>query len=94
MNWKLKIFRIFNRLLIAFICLIVWQGCFKFRTSDPEVLKEFSAKNRVVRFGEYPYEMSSGIDIYYPLYVYLSDDGQASFVKDLSSFSERFKSAL
>ena len=61
MNWKLKIFRIFNRLLIAFICLIVWQGCFKFRTSDPEVLKEFSAKNRVVRFGEYPYEQSKSI---------------------------------
>lgn len=58
MKLNLKIFKIINRLLIGFVCLILWQGCFKFRTSDPEVLKQFSEKNREVRFGEFPYEQS------------------------------------
>ena len=53
--------KIINRLLTGFLCLIVWQGCFKFRTSDPDVLKQFSEKNREVRFGEYPYEGAKSI---------------------------------
>lgn len=56
-----KIFKIANRLFIAFLCLVLWQGCFKFRTSDPEVLKQFSAKKREVRFGEYTYGRSKSI---------------------------------
>ena len=61
MKFNLKIFKIFNRLLIALVCLILWQGCFKFRTSDPEVLKQFSEKNRVARIGDYYYEESKRI---------------------------------
>ena len=61
MKFNLKIFKIINRLLTGFVCLILWQGCFKFRTSDPDVLKQFSEKNREVRFGEYPYEPSKSI---------------------------------
>jgi pimeloyl-ACP methyl ester carboxylesterase len=61
MKLNTKIFKIVNRLFVAFLCLVLWQGCFKFRTSDPEVLNKFSEKNREVRFGEYPYEASKSI---------------------------------
>lgn len=61
MKLNSKIFKIINRLFVAFLCLVLWQGCFKFRTSDPDVLIQFSEKNREVRFGEYPYEQSKRI---------------------------------
>ena len=61
-----------------------------FKTSQ-EALDEINKILKLDLDGESPYEIRSGIDdIDYPLYVYLSDDGEASFVKDLSSFSENF----
>jgi pimeloyl-ACP methyl ester carboxylesterase len=53
-----KYVKVFNRFVVALACLVIWQGCFKFRTSDPEVIKKFSEKNREVRIGNYAYDSS------------------------------------
>ncbi len=47
--------RVLHRIMTAFLCLILWQGCFKFRTSDPEAYKAFEKVNIAVRMGYYPY---------------------------------------
>jgi hypothetical protein len=36
-------------------CIIFWQGCFKFRTSDPKVLRQFEEKNIQVTLDNYIY---------------------------------------
>lgn len=48
----------FHRFVVGLTCLVLWQGCFKFRTSDADVLKQFSERNREVRIGNYVYDSS------------------------------------
>jgi pimeloyl-ACP methyl ester carboxylesterase len=35
--------------------MIFWQGCFKFRTSDPKAIEAFQKKNIAVKIGYFPY---------------------------------------
>jgi pimeloyl-ACP methyl ester carboxylesterase len=44
-----------HRLSVALFCLIFWQSCFKFRTSDPDAVETFQKKNVPVKIGYYPY---------------------------------------
>jgi pimeloyl-ACP methyl ester carboxylesterase len=41
--------------MILLLCMIFWQGCFKFRTSDPKALQQFEAKNIKVKINNYAY---------------------------------------
>jgi pimeloyl-ACP methyl ester carboxylesterase len=50
-----------HRLLLGLVCIIFWQSCFKFRTSDKEVIKKFLVKNREVRIGNYTYDSSKNM---------------------------------
>ena len=59
-----------------------------FKTSQ-EALDKINKILKLDIEGKYPYKMDSYVDN--PSYVYLSDDGRAVFVKDLSSFYEGWK---
>jgi pimeloyl-ACP methyl ester carboxylesterase len=52
-----------HKFFVAFACIILWQGCFKFRTSDPKALQQFSEKNIDVTIENYTY--ADGKNLHY-----------------------------
>ncbi len=56
-----RIQKIIGRLLTALFCIILWQGCFKFRTSDPKVLEAFEQKGINVRIHNFYYSKDKKI---------------------------------
>jgi len=56
-----RIQKIIGRLLTAFFCILLWQGCFKFRKSDPKVLQEFEQKGINVRIHNFYYSKDNKI---------------------------------
>ncbi len=56
MNIKInKYQKALGRFLVALFCLILWQGCFKFRTSDPEAIKAYGEKNVALTIRNFDY---------------------------------------
>jgi pimeloyl-ACP methyl ester carboxylesterase len=53
-GWQ-KSFKWLHRLMVGLFCMLLWQGCFKFRTPDPEAKENFAKLNIPLEIKNYPY---------------------------------------